>query len=88
MRAIDGAGQAWVANRSGSSVSAFSSSGVALSPATGYQAAGISNPRGIAIDPSGNVWLTDFTGNAVTELLGSATPAATPMTPANHGKRP
>ena len=86
--AIDGAGQAWVANRSGSSVSAFSSSGVALSPATGYQAAGISNPRGIAIDPSGNVWLTDFTGNAVTELLGAATPAATPMTPANHGKRP
>ena len=86
--AVDGAGQAWVANRGGSSVSAFSNSGVALSPASGYQAAGLSNPRGIAVDPSGNVWLTDFTGNAVTELLGAATPAATPITPANHGQLP
>jgi len=77
-----------VANRDGNSISAFSNTGVALSGSAGYQAAGISNPRGIAIDASGNVWITNFTGNSVTEFLGAAAPTVTPITPGSHGQRP
>ncbi len=86
--AIDGSGRAWVTNRDGSSVSAFAPDGTPITPATGYHAAGISNPRGIVVDPSGNVWTSNFTGNSVTELLGAATPTASPMTPTNHGQLP
>jgi hypothetical protein len=86
--AIDGSNRVWVANRDGNSLSAFTNNGKAISPATGYQAAGISNPRGLAIDPSGNAWLTNFTDNSVTEFVGIATPAATPISPTNHGQRP
>jgi streptogramin lyase len=86
--AIDGSNRVWVANREGNSLSAFTNSGVAISPATGYQAASLSNPRGLAIDASGNIWLTNFTANSLTEFIGIATPAATPISPANHGQRP
>ena len=48
----------------------------------------VSGPRGIAIDASGNVWIANFTYNSVTEFVGAATPAATPLTPTNHGPRP
>ncbi len=86
--AVDGAGRVWVANRDGNSISAFDATGKPISASTGFQAAGVSNPRGIAVDPSGNVWVTDFTGNAVTEFLGAASPTATPLTSANHGRKP
>jgi streptogramin lyase len=86
--AIDGSNRVWVANRDGNSLSAFTPNGKAISPATGYQAAGLSNPRGLAIDASGNAWLTNFTYNSITEFIGIATPAATPITPTNHGQRP
>jgi streptogramin lyase len=86
--AIDGSNRVWVANREGNSLSAFTKTGVAITPATGYQAPGLSNPRGLAIDASGNVWLTNFTANSITEFIGIATPAATPISPTNHGQRP
>ena len=86
--AIDGSNRVWVANREGSSLSAFTKTGVAITPSSGYQAAGLSNPRGLAIDASGNVWLTNFTANSITEFVGIATPAATPISPTNHGQRP
>jgi hypothetical protein len=86
--AIDGSNRIWVANRDGSTLSAFTNTGAAISPTTGFQAAGLSNPRGLAIDASGNVWLTNFTYNSITEFVGIATPAATPISPATHGQRP
>ncbi|WP_260703157.1 Vgb family protein [Edaphobacter flagellatus] len=95
--AIDGANRVWVVNRDGNSISEFASDGTALSPSIGlgtdsYTAqgvnVGISGPRGIAIDPSGNVWVSNFTYNSVTELVGAATPVATPIKPTNHGQRP
>ncbi|MEO6983528.1 MAG: hypothetical protein ABI072_10500 [Edaphobacter sp.] len=86
--AIDGSNRVWVANRDGDSLSAFTNAGAAISPATGYKADGLSGPRGIAIDASGNVWLTNFTYNSVTEFLGLATPAITPISPTTHGQRP
>ena len=67
---------------------AFTSAGAPITPTTGYTADGVSGPRGIAIDPSGNLWITNFTYNSITEFIGLATPTATPITPINHGQRP
>ncbi|MBS1822534.1 MAG: hypothetical protein JST61_11270 [Acidobacteria bacterium] len=95
--AIDGSNRVWVANRDNNSVSQFSNAGTALSPTTGfgtdsYTAGGVniglSGPRGIAIDPSGNLWVANFTYNSVTEFVGVATPVATPLSAANHGRLP
>jgi streptogramin lyase len=86
--AIDGSNRVWIANRDGNSLSAFTNTGAPISPTTGYQAPNISGPRGLAIDASGNVWLTNFTYNTLTEFIGIATPAATPISPTNHGQRP
>ncbi|MGA8938633.1 MAG: protease pro-enzyme activation domain-containing protein [Acidobacteriaceae bacterium] len=78
--AIDGAGTAWIANANGS-VSAISNSGTALSPSTGFAAATTaSTSGGLAIDLSGNVWVTSSSGNTVTEILGAAAPIAPPST--------
>jgi len=49
--AFDGLGNAWIANYTGNSVSEFSSTGTAISPATtGYTATGLSNPIGVAVN--------------------------------------
>ncbi|MBW4038331.1 MAG: hypothetical protein HIU91_05525 [Acidobacteria bacterium] len=82
--AVDGAGQVWIAN-GGNSVSAFSNSGAALSPATGYGAATATaatpynTPSGIAIDQAGSVWITNSGGGSVTRIFGSAAPVVTPL---------
>jgi sugar lactone lactonase YvrE len=85
--AIDGAGNVWVANRGGtdtsppypdSSISEFNSSGTAISPSTGYQA-GLNISLRIAVDGSGNVWVTNATLNTVTEFVGAGSPVVTPI---------
>jgi len=58
--AIDASGNAWISNLVGSSISKFSSLGVALSPFDGYTGGGLDNPRSVAIDGSGNVWVTSL----------------------------
>ena len=37
------------------------------------------DPYGIAIDGSGNVWITCYGGSTVTELIGAAAPVITPI---------
>ena len=85
--AIDGAGNVWVANRGStatsapypdSSLSEFTSTGVAVSSATGYQA-GLNLSLSLAIDGSGNVWTTNSNLNTVTEFVGAASPVVTPI---------
>ncbi len=50
--AVDGLGDIWLSNSGNNSVSEFSSSGTALSPAgTGYVAIGLTSPVGVAINP-------------------------------------
>ncbi len=91
--AIDGAGNVWVSNqiRSGGAsnggVSELSNSGVAISPATGYtSSANLGAPNDVAVDGSGNVWVTNSfntapsgNGNNVVEFVGAAVPVVTPI---------
>ncbi len=70
--AIDASGQVWTANGDGT-VSEFSNSGVPISPATGYElASSVSQePRAVAIDGAGNVWVADDWANSIVELAPS-----------------
>ena len=90
--AIDGAGNAWVANYLGSfptltgvDVIELSSSGSVLSGANGYGYTSLSQfeqnaVNVVAVDGAGDVWLADNgTNNSVTELIGAATPVITPI---------
>jgi streptogramin lyase len=88
--AVDGKGTVWVANyRSAvgqASVlselagSAAASPGALLSPATGWgQDAGMVEPFAVAIDASGNLWVTNFGTNTLTEFVGLAAPVKTPL---------
>ena len=82
--AIDGSGHVWVTNVSGSSItelagSAANSSGQIVSPTTGWaKDADLSEGWDVAIDASGNLWITNFYTNVLTEIVGLATPVKTP----------
>jgi hypothetical protein len=83
--AIDGSGHVWVTNILGSSItelagSAATSPGQILSPAAGWaHDAGLNYGWAVAIDASGNLWITNFHTNALTEIVGLATPVKTPQ---------
>ena len=86
--AVDGNSNFWIANSgacttctpSTYSVSEFSNSGAALSPATTGFVHTMSAPNDVAIDGSGNVWVVSSGAvNYVTEIVGAAAPAVTPI---------
>jgi len=88
--AVDGAGTVWVANyRSPSNVgnaitelagAATANPGSALSPTTGWATdAGLLESFGLAIDAAGNIWVTSFGNNMLTEFIGMGTPVKTPL---------
>ena len=66
--AIDGAGNAWVTNEVGNSVTEISNSGTFLSGANGFTGGGLNEPIGITIDGAGNAWVANLNGNSVTEI--------------------
>jgi streptogramin lyase len=41
----------------------------------------------VAIDPSGNVWVTNYTGNSIAEIVGAAAPVVTPLSVAAGGNK-
>jgi hypothetical protein len=104
----DGGGDTWIVNNSGQtsgqttptknpSVSEFDTNGAPISPGTtgnrsGYQYNLLSEPSGIAIDQSGDVWVTNQAGstfgNTIVELIGAAFPTAAPISVAGPGKLP
>jgi sugar lactone lactonase YvrE len=83
--AIDGSGHVWVTNILGSSItelagSAATSPGQILSPTAGWaHDAGFNYGWAVAIDASGNLWITNFHTNTLTEIVGLATPVKTPQ---------
>jgi hypothetical protein len=102
--AVDGAGNVWIANIGGptktpqsGSITEISNSGAALSGANGFigvdqsgTSTFIDNPIGVAVDPSGDVWVSCL--DNVVELVGAATPVVTPLSTAvatsKYGTRP
>ncbi len=83
--AIDGAGNVWVANFYGNSISELAGSatphpGQPLSPAIGWAPTPASlHSFAIAVDSSGNLWISNFAANSITRITGLATPVKTPL---------
>jgi streptogramin lyase len=83
--AIDGAGAVWVSNYRGNTLSAFGhanpgSHSPTLSPSSGFGVdASLSQPFGIALDASGNVWVANFASSSLTQFVGMASPIRTPL---------
>jgi len=79
---LDGASDVWVTNGNGTISEFNNNSGAAMSPSTGYTTS-LGATYGIAVDGSGNVWVTDNASYAfppqIAEILGAATPATTPL---------
>jgi streptogramin lyase len=83
--AIDGAGDVWVANYRAPYLTelagaAAAAPGAALSPSTGLGAdAGLLEAYAVAVDASGNVWVSNYGSNTLTEFVGLAAPVRTPL---------
>ena len=83
--AIDGSGNVWVANFLGSSITELaganaSTPGQILSPSSGFVPdANLLQSYSIAVDASGNLWVTNSGSNTLTELVGMAAPVKTPL---------
>lgn len=84
--ATDGAGTVWVTNYRKPGMSQFAGAsaatpGAPLSPdSVGWAPdASLLEAFGIAIDPAGNLWITNFGSNTLTEFVGMASPVKTPL---------
>jgi hypothetical protein len=83
--AIDGAGTVWVANYRGPSLSELAGAtatkpGALLSPSAGWGPdAQLLEAFALAIDASGNLWVSNFGSNTLTEFIGMAVPVKTPL---------
>lgn len=79
--AVDGIGNVWVAGHDGP-LSAFNPQGTPLT-STGYGAGKLEASNGMAIDPNGDIWVTQYNdtfgshSGAVTKFLGVNAPAGT-----------
>ena len=83
--AIDGAGNVWVANYRSTSITELAGAnsttpGAALSPSAGLGSdANLLEAYAIAVDASGNLWISNFGSNTLTEFVGLASPVRTPL---------
>jgi hypothetical protein len=77
--AVDGSGTVWIANgaAAGSISELAYGQSAPLSPAKGF--GNLNTPTAIAIDGSGSVWTANAGDNSVSEIVGIATPVATPL---------
>ena len=93
--AVDGAGNAWTANyrtptNIGDSLTELSGAastipGTPLSPSIGYGTnAGMLEAFDLAIDASGNIWVSSFGNDTLTEFVGLAAPVKTPLLGYTH----
>ncbi len=85
--AIDGAGNVWIANYRGPTVTELAGAGstsvapgTVLTPPGGLGAdADLSEAYAIAVDASGNLWISNFGTSILTEFIGQAPPVRTPL---------
>ena len=83
--AIDGAGNVWIANFRSGAISELAGAtaaipGATLSPSIGLGAdASLLEAYAIAVDASGNLWITNFGSNTLTQFVGLAPPVRTPL---------
>ncbi len=83
--AVDGKGNVWIANYHGNSIAQLAGAdsttpGTALSSGNGLGlSAGLSLPFALAIDASGNLWVSSFANDMVVEYIGAAAPVKTPL---------
>jgi len=83
--AIDGAGNVWVANFRAKALSELAGAsatvpGAALSPSGGFgSSANLIEAFALAVDSSGNIWVSNFGSNILTEYVGLASPVRTPL---------
>ena len=83
--AVDGAGTVWVANYRAPYLSVLSGStsqvpGTSLSPTTGIGGdANLLAAYAVALDASGNLWISNQGNNTITKFIGLATPVKTPL---------
>ncbi len=83
--AVDGAGDVWVANYLGSTLTEIAGAnsarpGTILSPPSGWTPElPLHAAFALAIDASGNVWVTNFGNDSLTEFVGLAAPVKTPQ---------
>jgi streptogramin lyase len=82
---VDGLGNIWVTNRTGNSIAELTNAGVAISPIKNYEPISfalnnsLNDPLNVAIDGSGDVWISNYGGQAVVEMIGAAAPVQTPL---------
>ncbi len=83
--AVDGSGNAWVASEHGISLAEFASAssatpGALLSPSSGWGSdARLSEPYSVAIDAAGDIWVSNYASDTLTEFIGLAAPVKTPL---------
>jgi len=78
--ATDSADNLWASDVDTHALTELSPGGVAISPAAGYISRALNEaPQSIAIDPSGNIFVSDLENNGVTEYVGAAPPVKTPL---------
>jgi streptogramin lyase len=83
--AIDGAGTVWICNYRGPSLTELAGStasvpGTVLSPAGGLGSdAGLLEAYSLAIDASGNLWVSNKGSNTLTQFIGLSAPVRTPQ---------
>jgi hypothetical protein len=83
--AIDGSCNVWVANYRSPSITELAgagsaSPGAALSPSGGLGPdANLLEAYAIAVDASGNLWISNFGSNILTQFVGLAAPVRTPL---------
>lgn len=83
--AVDGSGNVWVANYRQSYLvelagATSASVGRAISPSKGYGSdAALLEAYALALDASGNIWVSNQGSNTVTKFIGLGTPVKTPL---------
>ena len=83
--AVDGAGNIWVANYRAPYLTELAgasaaSPGSSLSPATGFGAdAKLLEAYALALDASGNIWVSNQGSSTITKFIGLAAPVKTPL---------